>query len=357
MLNDFFAGKRILLTGHNGFKGSWMTMMLSYLGAKVCGFALPPEQNGLFKESNPLIYKNVYGDIRHKNDIRESCRAFKPEIVIHFAAHSTLDKGNEMTDYIFETNVLGTVNLLEAVRNTDSVQAVLVITSDKSYKNKESDIPYVEDAELGAQDPYSTSKACQELVADCYRRSFLKKKNIRLATARASNVLGGGDYNLTRLFPSLIDCFINKKKGMIRNPYSIRPWQNVLDVLYGYLLLCKALYETDAENDLICGAYNFGPEEDGFVTVKEIADLLVQLFEDSCYEIVDNQNAILETKILRLNSNKAKKNLLWKPQYSFYQTVNQTVEFAKRRQSGEPVADICHEYIKNCFIGEGDERE
>lgn len=353
--NLFWKEKRILLTGHTGFKGTWLSLILEQLGAKVCGFSLSETENPFYVDTSPQIEKKIEGDIRDKETVNKALIEFEPEIVIHFASHSTLNKGNEITHYIFETNAMGVVNLLEAVRMTKSVQVVLIVTSDKSYKNLERNVPYTEDGILGAQDPYSTSKACQELITDCYRQSFFSKENskIRVATARASNVIGGGDYNLTRLFPSLLNSFQTGETAVIRSPKAIRPWQNVLDVLHGYLMLCKRLYEEEATNHVVCSAFNFGPNEDGFVTVEEVAKLLSKQFEKGSFRVAEktNHSIVKETKILKLDSTKAKKVLGWKPKYSFDETITMTAEFAKRQYAGEKVKNICLDMIDRTFGG------
>jgi CDP-glucose 4,6-dehydratase len=344
----FWKDKRVLLTGHTGFKGTWLSMILEHLGAVICGFSLSEKDNPFYIKAAPKLDKKIKGDIRDKKNVERIIKEFQPEIVIHFASHSTLNKGCEITHYIFETNTMGVVNLLEAVRTTPSVKAVLIVTSDKSYKNFETSVPYTEDSILGAQDPYSTSKACQELITECYRQSFFLKdgNNVRIATARASNVIGGGDYNITRLLPSLLNSYIVGETAIIRNPNAIRPWQNVLDVLIGYLMLCKKLYEEDAKNEIVCSAFNFGPEEDGFVTVEEVAKTLAKQFINGSYSIEDNGVlAVKETQILKLDSTKAKKILGWYPKYSFYETICMTAEFTKRQFTGENVRDICLDMI------------
>ncbi len=353
MTGDFFKGKKVLVTGHTGFKGTWLSLMLENLGAIVYGYALEgSEATPFFAEASPKIEESCMGLIQDRKKVYDFVTAAKPEIVIHLASHSTLNKGAEITDYIFDSNVTGVVNLLEAVRSTPSVKAVLIVTSDKSYKNIESDEGYTEDMELGAQDPYSTSKACQELITECYRRSFFSKDklNIPIATARASNVIGGGDYNLTRLFPYLLDCFSNGKTAEIRSYDSIRPWQNVLDVLNGYLILVEKLYNSCDASEEFSSAFNFGPEKDGFVKVGEATELLTKEFENSEFIVSGEMKSVIETKILKLDSSKAKKVLGWSPKYTFEETIKMAADFQKRRNSGEPVRNIALDFINEYYI-------
>ena len=346
----FFQGKKILVTGHTGFKGTWLSLMLESMGAELYGYALPgSEETEFFKEAGILFTDCRYGYIQDKEAVTEFMQKTQPEIVIHLASHSTLDKTGELTEYIFDSNVMGVVNLLEAVKVVGTVKAVLIITSDKCYENVESNTGYEETARLGAQDPYSTSKACQELVAECYRKSFFgkAKANIPIATGRASNVVGGGDYNLSRLFPYLLDCFSKGETAEIRSPKAVRPWQNVLDVLGGYLTLVQKLYESGDADSVYSGAYNFGPEEDGFATVESAAGFLVKEFPGSAYHATESKVNVIETKILKLDSKKAKQILGWHPVYSFETTMKMAAAFKKRQNSGEPVRTVAMDMINN----------
>lgn len=328
--------------------------MLEYMGAETYGYALEgSEKTPFFAETYPEIAGSCMGYIQDKQKLLGFVKKTEPEIVIHFASHSTLNKSAEITGYIFDTNVTGLVNLLEAVREVGSVKTVLVVTSDKCYKNLESEVGYREDSVLGAQDPYSTSKACQELITECYRKSFFipEKLNIPIATARASNVIGGGDYNLTRLFPYLLDCFSKGVQAEIRNPGAIRPWQNVLDVLWGYLLLIRKLYENCGDYSTYSSAFNFGPEPDGFVTVAEAAVILAKQFPDAHYKVSGSLKEVIETNILKLDSTKAKTLLGWKPAYSFEETIMQAAEFSKRRTAGDKTRNIALNFIDEFMKG------
>lgn len=349
----FFKNKKVLITGHTGFKGTWLSLMLESLGSKLYGYALEgSEETQFFKEASPAIAESQMGLIQDRKKLNKFVCSIKPDIIIHLASHSTLNKSDEITDYIFDSNVTGVVNLLEAVRKIDTVKAILIVTSDKCYLNIESDEGYTEDSRLGAQDPYSTSKACQELITECYRKSFFAKNklNIPIATARASNVIGGGDYNLTRLFPYLLDCFASGKKAQIRSPKAIRPWQNVLDVLSGYLLLVQKLYESGDADCEYSSAFNFGPEPDGFVEVQRAAEILSNEFDGAEYDISGSLKNVIETKILKIDSTKAKKILGWKPKYSFEDTLRMAAEFKKRQIKGESVRNIAMDFISSTHL-------
>lgn len=347
---NFFKGKKILITGHTGFKGTWLSLMLEKMGACLYGYALPgSEQTPFYMESGIHFVECRYGNIQDKEAVLDYVQKIQPEIVIHLASHSTLDKTGDLTEYIFDSNVMGVVNLLDAVKSIETVKAVLIVTSDKCYQNVESDIGYKETARLGAQDPYSTSKACQELVTECYRKSFFNKgrKNIPIATARASNVVGGGDYNLSRLFPYLLECFSNGDVAEIRSPKAIRPWQNVLDVLGGYLTLVQMSYESNDADGVYSSAFNFGPEEDGFQTVESAALLLQKNFEGSSLHVTEMKVNVIETKILKLDSLKAKEVLNWYPVYNFETTMKMAAEFKKRQNRNENVREIALDMIND----------
>lgn len=349
MLNrDFYRGKKVFLTGHTGFKGTWLSLMLETLGAEVYGYALKPE-TAFYPKAHPQTVKSWEGYITDRKLLQEALQEVEPDVVIHFASHSTLNRSYEITDYIFDTNVMGVVNLLEGVRKLHQVQAALVVTSDKCYRNLESQEPYGEESPLGAQDPYSTSKACQELVTDCYRNSFFGRQgqNMPIATARASNVLGGGDYNLNRLLPSLLDSFLKGEKAVIRNPHAIRPWQNVLDVLGGYLTLVEKMAVSGDGGSKYCEAFNFGPNEDGLITVGVMAEKLCCYFPQGEVQIAAAEKSVKETGILKISSEKAKKVLGWHPKYTIDDTLRMAAEFAIREHQGEAVREICMEYIES----------
>lgn len=351
----FFCGKKICVTGHTGFKGTWLLGMLEQLKSDVYGYALEgSNQTEFYNKVNPRVVGETFGYIQDKQRVIKWMQQASPDIVIHLASHSTLNKGDEITHYIYESNVMGVVNVLEAVRQTPSVEAVLIVTSDKCYENQEKDIKYDETSKLGAQDPYSTSKACQELITESYRKSFFSgERKVTVCTARASNVIGGGDNNLTRLFPYLLYCFSNGIVAEIRKPTAIRPWQNVLDVLGGYLTLVQKMYEGALASAV--HAFNFGPEDDGFVTVKEVADLLCCEFPDSQYRIIANTENVIETNILKLDNSLSKEVLDWFPNYSFRDTIHMSAEFYKNlelKKMRENTMSFISEYLNDIRYGE-----
>ena len=351
---EFWKGKRVLLTGHTGFKGTWMSILLQVLGAEVCGFSLPLNASTFYSQVLPSIQSHNEGDIADTKKVLQLFDTFKPEIVIHLASHSSLDGSMKIPHFILQTNLMGVVNVLEATRKTDSVKSVVVVTSDKCYQNMETNEPYTEDAMLGGKDPYSTSKVCQELLSSCYMDTFFNDeiRPIGIATARASNVIGAGDYNISRLMPYLLDRYSNGRTPQIRNPYAVRPWQYVLDVLYGYLLLAEKLYESAGITTEFNGAYNFGPAADGFEQVGKIAEMVGKQFNSYEYIIKPGEDHIRkETKILKLDSTKAEKVLNWKIQKHLEETITLTVDFVKREQQGEATGFLCREQILRYMEG------
>ncbi len=354
MDHSFWEGKRVLVTGHTGFKGTWMVQLLNALGAVVFGYAKEPDTH-FYKNAMGQVEKEFFGDINEQEKLEQFMQQVQPEILIHLASHSTVDKSNEKNAYIFQTNVMGVVHLMECVRKTASVKVVLVVTSDKCYQNKENGIPYEEQDALGAQDAYSTSKACQELVTESYRKTCFSggEKQVAVATARASNVLGGGDYHYDRLVPSLIQGMLEDGKAKIRNGSARRPWQYVLDALGGYLILCKKMYEYP-EAFQAEAAFNFGPEPSGMVSVREIAELIAQEFDDAKIEEIESQSEVMETKTLLLSNRKAKEQLLWKPVYSIDEILKNVTAFAKEEREGVFCGALCQqrvaEYLKRCDL-------
>lgn len=352
--NDFWRGKKVLLTGHTGFKGTWLSVFLEILGAEVWGYSLPLSNSSFYSVSSPNICKHIEGDIAETQRICQAIELFQPEIVFHLASHSSLDGSMKIPHFILQTNLMGVVNVLEATRKTDSVKSVVVVTSDKCYQNMETNEPYTEDAVLGGKDPYSTSKVCQELLTSCYMDTFFNNeiRPIGIATARASNVIGAGDYNISRLMPYLLDCYSNGRIPQIRNPYAVRPWQYVLDVLYGYLLLAEKLYESAGITTEFNGAYNFGPAADGFEQVGKITEMVGKQFNSYEYIIKPGKDHIRkETKILKLDSTKAEKVLNWKIQKHLEETIALTVDFVKREKMGEPPGFLCREQILRYMEG------
>ena len=328
---DFFKNKRILITGHTGFKGAWLTFWLKTLGAEVCGYSLePPSVENLFDIaciSDGI--RSIHGDIRNFDALNSEISNFRPEMVIHLAAQSLVRKSYKDPIETYSTNIMGTVNVLEAVRQTQGVKSVVIITSDKCYENKEWQWGYREVDPLGGYDPYSSSKACVELISSAYSRSFFPMVNengVSIATARAGNVIGGGDFADDRLVPDLIRAFINKEIVRIRFPDAVRPWQHVLEPLFGYLMLARKLYEQGPE---FSGAWNFGPDERAMHKVSSFADKMTALWNDDAkWESIQTSQPH-EAGILKLDSSKARNLLAWTPKLSFEDSIDWTVAWYK----------------------------
>jgi CDP-glucose 4,6-dehydratase len=320
MTSTFWKNKRVFLTGHTGFKGSWLALWLQSLGAKVIGYALkPPTYPNLFEVASvEKGMQSIIGDIRDLDNLKKAMKEAKPEIVIHMAAQSLVRYSYSNPVETYATNVMGTVNVLEAARENQNIRAILNVTSDKCYENKEINQGYHEDDAIGGFDPYSNSKGCAELVSSAYRNSFFnidryKVHRVALATARAGNVIGGGDWAADRLIPDFIRAMKKKEKLTIRNPHAIRPWQHVLEPLHGYLLLCQKLYE---EGPLFSGSFNFGPDEKDAKNVESIANYIVKVWgEGAIYEINSNTSSLHEAHFLKLDCTKAHKMLGWYAQW------------------------------------------
>jgi len=330
VINSAFWHKRtVFLTGHTGFKGSWMALWLKQLGANVVGYALPPPTSpSLFENANVIkaLQQNTLADIRDVDVLSKVMQDCKPEIVIHLAAQPLVRESYDNPLDTYSTNVMGTVNLFEAIRNVSTVKAVLNITTDKCYENKEWLWGYRENEAMGGFDPYSSSKACSELVSSAYRQSFFQQQGIALATARAGNVIGGGDWGKDRIVPDAIRAFIENKPLLIRNPMAVRPWQHVLEALSGYLMLCQQLVlnpEGYAE------AWNFGPNENDAQPVSKLADIMVNNWGDKAAWVGDKGVHPHETQSLRLDCSKAKMQLKWKPIWNLERALGETVNWYK----------------------------
>lgn len=329
----FYGGRRVLVTGHTGFKGTWLCWLLSALGAETYGYALPPRPRCLYEMARCPMAGEVFEDIRNRAELKRALNQFQPDVVVHLAAHAYLDGSYDYPADIFEINVMGTVGLLEEIRATGQNISVVVVTSDKCYAQSLRGKPCQENDPFGAAEAYSTSKACQDLAAQSYALSF---PNMSVATARASNTIGGGDFNRTRLIPYLLDCFSRGEPAKIRNPGFIRPWQYVLDVLWGYLTLAKALTENAITGNI---SFNFGPASDGFQTVGRAAELLAAHFPNANY-ICQQDCDSNQTEILQLDSSKSNQKLGWFPIYSLNETLEQTANFHKGIQERSTV-ELC----------------
>ncbi len=325
---SFWQNKKVLITGHTGFKGGWLSLILKESGAKVIGYALKPSTKPSFYQSVGLEEKvtSIFGDIRNLKEITKAVKKYKPEIVFHLAAQPLVRESYKNPVETYETNVIGTANVLEAVRNTNSVKVVVCITTDKCYQNNEWVWPYREDDKLGGHDPYSSSKACSELVISSYRNSFFNSKNnkVFIASARAGNVIGGGDWSKDRLIPDIIKSVFGKKNLEIRNPNSIRPWQHVLDPLFGYITLAEKLWKKGTE---FAEAFNFGPDNDEVVPVKEVLKHLQNSLNKKIAIKKSTAKNPHEAGLLLLDSSKAKRKLNWQGKLKIAEAVKFTADW------------------------------
>lgn len=334
----FWAGKRIFLTGHTGFKGGWLSLWVQQLGAEVHGFSLaPPSEPNFFNAARVAtgLAADITGDIRDYHILEKALKNAQPEIIFHLAAQPLVRASYHEPLETLSTNVLGTAHLLEAARHVNGLQAVVVITTDKCYDNREWVYPYRENDPLGGHDPYSASKACAEIVTSSYRASFFDNtRSPFIATARAGNVIGGGDWAEERLVPDCIRSFGAGQGVSLRFPAAIRPWQHVLEPLSGYLKLAEALCTENANN--YSGAWNFGPGEKGDATVGEIAHKVAEYWGQG--EIVLHDAAVKqphETSVLRLDITKARQQLGWNPRWSIDRALQETVSWYKAWHSGQ----------------------
>ena len=344
--SHFWHDKRVLLTGHTGFKGAWMSLWLHIMGAKVQGFALaPPTTPSLFEEAKvgDLIQSNL-GDIRDFAAVAKVVKEFKPEIIFHMAAQPLVRYSYDAPLETYATNVMGTAHLLESIRAIDSVRAVVNVTTDKCYENREWVWGYREDEAMGGYDPYSSSKACSELVTAAYRQSFLDKAGIAVATARAGNVIGGGDWAKDRLIPDILRAFANKQPVSIRNPNSIRPWQHVLEPLSGYLLLAEKLC---AEPASFSQAWNFGPKDDDAKPVGWIVESMANKWGNDASWLFDEGNHPHEAHYLKLDISKARQSLGWSPRWSLDQALDHTVEWHMAWMQGKDVRSQCIKQVED----------
>lgn len=340
---EFWHGKKVLLTGHTGFKGSWLAVWLQILGAEVIGYSLPPPtQPSLFDLAHverDMI--SISGDVCDYQHLEKVVRTHRPVIVIHTAAQALVRRSYAEPIVTYATNVLGTAHVLEAVRHSDTVRSVLVVSSDKCYENREDNRAYCESDPMGGFDPYSSSKGCAELVTAAYRSSFFSASNgrpfVAVASARAGNVIGGGDWAVDRLVPDWIRAVLEGREAIIRNPGAVRPWQHVLEPLSGYLLLAQKLCE---DGRRYSQGWNFGPDEAEARPVSWIVERLVQLWGAHAPWIVDRAEQLHEARYLRLDSSKARNQLGWHPRWNLNQALEATVTWYKAYQSGQDTRPV-----------------
>nr|WP_242861844.1 CDP-glucose 4,6-dehydratase [Christensenella timonensis] len=340
---DFFRGKRVFLTGHTGFKGSWMCELLLLCGAKVTGFALePPTDPALFYLAGlDQRVDSITGDVRDLSALESAVETAQPEIVIHMAAQPIVRDSYANPVYTYETNVMGTVNVLEAVRRNGRVKSFLNITTDKVYKNNEWEWGYREIDELNGFDPYSNSKSCSELVTDSYKQSFFKGTKTAVSTARAGNVIGGGDFANDRIIPDCVRAAAESKTILVRNPYSTRPYQHVLEPLYAYLTIVQAQYEDQGA----AGSYNIGPDDSDCVTTGELATIFCRTWGGIEWKNTCEENAVHEANFLKLDCSKAKTILKIKPRWNIQTAIEKTVEWVKHWQKRGDITECMEKQI------------
>ncbi len=344
MLN-FYKGKRVLITGHTGFKGSWLTKILVMAGADVYGYSLAPEGDNLYDISKvDSSIHSCIGDIRDYDKFRKFFEEARPEIVFHLAAQPLVRDSYEDPRYTYETNVMGTVNVCECVRNSGCVKSFLNVTTDKVYQNNEWVWGYREDEKLDGYDPYSNSKSCSELVTHSYINSFFRDLKIPTSTARAGNVIGGGDFAKDRIVPDCVRAVMGDGRIVLRNPNSTRPFQHVLEALSAYLMLASKQYEDSS----FAGFYNVGPNESDAVTAGKITEYFGKAWDGKFEVVCQNDGGPHEASYLKLDCSKIKSKLGWSPKWDIEMAVNKTVEWTKAYLKGEAVSCM-EQQIKEYF--------
>ncbi|MDE5995965.1 MAG: CDP-glucose 4,6-dehydratase [Eubacterium sp.] len=345
---SFYKDKTVFITGHTGFKGSWMCKVLTSLGANVIGYSLnPPTKPSLFEIADiEKDITSIIADIRDKDKLCEALQQYKPEIVIHMAAQPLVRESYTDPVYTYETNVMGTVNICEAVRLCDSVKSFVNVTTDKVYQNNEWEYGYRETDRLNGYDPYSNSKSCSELVTSSYINSFFNHKDIAVSTCRAGNVIGGGDFAKDRIIPDCVRAMESKSEIIVRNPYSTRPYQHVLEPVVAYLTLAAEQYK----NAELAGSYNIGPDECDCVSTGALVDLFCTKWgEGASWKNVSEENAPHEANFLKLDCSKVKAVLGWKPKWHIDDAVGNATEWSKAYLDGSDISAVMEKQIKVYF--------
>lgn len=346
---SFYKGKKVLVTGHTGFKGSWMCKVLTNMGAEVAGYSLnPPTNPSLFEIAEiEKDIKSYIGDIRDLKKLKAVFDEFQPEIVLHLAAQPIVRDSYKDPVYTYETNVMGTVNILECVRNSESVKSFLNVTTDKVYENKEWCWGYRENEPLDGYDPYSNSKSCSELVTHSYKNSFFKDSDIAISTARAGNVIGGGDFANDRIVPDCIRAAKKKEDIIVRNPHSTRPYQHVLEPVYAYLMIAAKQYE----DGKYAGYYNVGPDDVDCFTTGNLVDLFISKWGEGMKWIDKFDVGPHEANFLKLDCSKLKSTFGWKPHWNLDTAIEMTVEWTKCWLSGGNIRECMDKEIEK-FLSE-----
>jgi len=340
LFGGVYKDKKVLVTGHTGFKGSWLCFWLEKMGARVCGFSTPAPSDPAHIDKLNIEMKSVIGDIRDQSALDKVVNDFKPEVVFHMAAQPLVRLSYKVPDETFETNVIGSLRVYEACRKSDSVQSIITITTDKVYENKEWHWGYRENDRLGGKDPYSASKAAMEIMTNSYRESYFNtvkfgsEHNVLMATVRAGNVIGGGDWALDRLIPDIVKASIEGAPVSIRSPHSTRPWQHVLEPLSGYLMIGQKLIERDKS---FSDAYNFGPSITEDVSVENVLIELKRHWDKIDYIIERPKEVLHEASLLKLDCTKAYRNLSWTPVWSVEEALKFTILWYKNYYEREDV--------------------
>jgi CDP-glucose 4,6-dehydratase len=339
----FWPGKRVLLTGHTGFKGAWLAFWLNRLGVQVTGISLPPvtEPNLFTLAGIHNCCESYFCDIKDRDKLHDLVRRAKPEILFHFAAQALVRPSYREPLSTFATNVMGTANILDALRGLNSIKAVIMVTTDKVYHNHEWPWPYRETDALGGHDPYSASKAASEIVIASYRHAFLGQQGVAIASARAGNVIGGGDWSEDRLIPDAVRCWQSGQTLMVRRPQSVRPWQHVLEPLGGYLTLTEQLW-TRPE---IAGAFNFGPEPHESATVRHVIEMALSSYGEGSVQYGDGSEGPHEAGYLALDIAKARNVLGYSPRWSLTEAIQRTCAWYRRQRQGERADVLCEQEI------------
>lgn len=367
-MNDFYRGKRVLITGHTGFKGSWLSTILANFGADVIGFSSCSKED---KECETRLFDlcgvksqltHIKGDVRDFSSLLAVFQHYQPEIVFHLAAQPIVRLSYQDPLTTYSTNVMGTVNVLEAVRQTDSVRSVVNVTTDKVYENREWCWGYRENEPLDGYDPYSNSKSCSELVTHSYKRAFFnntnsREKTVAVSTARAGNVIGGGDFAKDRIIPDCVRAAVKNETIIVRNPLSIRPYQHVLEPLFAYLMIAQKQYEDCEGCSGVAGYYNVGPDEEDCVTTRQLVNLFCQEWREGLTWNsggVEGNGAVHEANFLKLDCSKIKTKFGWKPRWGIKTAIEKTVEWSKAWRDGENVRNVMNRQIED-FLSEAGE--